>query len=713
MIINSSQKNFPAERSKATNEKDFISSVDSSGWAYAFWRRLFGAAHWKHNSSALLLCGLLALSAIWGCAGSKLMSTLDTPEVMAWGNLNGIRVGGQLMEFKTSLRVVQSDWANFTETGKERRGQRHRYSRSGNTQAVFSIVDSLFFQQTVEETGPSLATIAVQCSSRADTNLAGIFYCIELSRADYGSGKVQLIEAASAAETELDFATTQPNEQREYLRATAKGARFIAPRRQLEVTFTAPTEVIIREDSLKATFQAYLTIISGSIKLGQIAEKTFTLKASGEVDKNPVELVLDPSRPGQVFDGFGGNFRLQNPKADPAVIQYNLENMRVAWGRVEMPWQFWHPEENVDPIAAAQAGNLDPRVHAAMTMAQRLAQRGMPVIVSDWYAPAWAIIGDPRDAFRVRPGVPRGYPLNPEKLEKIYQSIGAYLLYLKQRYGVEAYAFSFNESDLGINVRQTAEEHRDFIKGLGAHLAAIGLATKLLLGDTSDAWPIDFIKPALEDLEAVKYINAVSFHSWRGCTDERLAQWRAAARRLNVPLLVGEGSTDAAAWNYPQIFDEASFALHEINLYTRICALSQPQSILQWQLTSDYSLLAGGGVFGNDKEALRPTQRFWNLKQLAATPERAFALPISCNRANVTSAAFGDIARSRYAVHIVNNGATRAATLSGLPASLKELRIYVTDRARGMKEGKRVPVANGQAQFTLEAVSFTTLLNGQ
>ncbi|MCG3119654.1 MAG: hypothetical protein ALAOOOJD_02129 [bacterium] len=683
------------------------------------------------NSNAALLCCLLAILIIWGCAGSKTISTsdkpemtatiakseamvsIDKPEVMAWGNLNGIRVEGQLMEFKTSLRVVRSDWAKFDETGKERRGQRHHYMRSGKMQTVFSMMDSLFFKQAVEETEPRLATIAVQCSSRVDTNLAGIFYCIELSQADYRDGKIQLLDATPPTTSEFSLATMQPNEHREYLRTTARGARFISPRRQLEVKFAAPTAVIIREDSLKTNFQAYVTLVSGNVKIGQTVENTFTLKASGEVDKKAVELVLDPSRPGQVFDGFGGNFRLQNPKVDPSVIQYNLDHLRVAWSRVEMPWQFWQPDENVDPIAAARAGNIHPRVQAAMEMAQRLAQRGIPVIVSDWYAPAWAIIGDPRDAFRPQPGGLRGYPLNPEKLEKIYHSIGAYLLYLKQQYGVEAFAFSFNESDLGINVRQTAEEHAQFIKGLGAHLASIGLATKLLLGDTSDAWPIDFIKPAMQDLEAVKYINAVSFHSWRGCTDAILAQWHQAARELNVPLLVGEGSTDAAAWTYPQIFDESSFALHEINLYTRICALSQPKSILQWQLTSDYSLLAGGGVFGNDKEPLRPTQRFWNLKQLASTPPGAFALPVTCNSANITSAAFGDIARGHYAVHIVNTGATRTARLTGLPASVKELRVYVTDSAHGMQEGQRVPVVNGQAQFTLEASSFTTLMSVQ
>ena len=43
--------------------------------------------------------------------------------------------------------------------------------------------------------------------------------------------------------------------------------------------------------------------------------------------------------------------------------------------------------------------------------------------------------------------------------------------------------FSFNEIDLGINVRQTAREHAELIKTLGAHFASRGLATKLALGD--------------------------------------------------------------------------------------------------------------------------------------------------------------------------------------------------------------------------------------
>lgn len=663
------------------------------------------------NPKALL--SLIFIAALWACASTKMISPLDKPEVMAWGNLTGIRVKGQLMEFKTSLRVVQADWVKINETGKERQGQRHRFSRNGNKLIISSRIDSLFCTEVIEESGPGTATIALQCSSRVDTSIAGTFFCIELPGEDYGGGKVRLTDPQPSTPTEVSLDTTLLNKGTEYVRATAKGAKFISPRRQLEVTLATSTEIIVRSDSTQdnENIFVYIALLPGNATKAQTAQNTITLKASGEIDKSPVELALDASRPGQVFDGLGGNFRIQNPKTDPPVIQYNLENLRVAWGRVEMPWSFWHPEENVDPIEAAKAGNLHPRVRAAMEMARTLAQRDMPVIVSDWYAPAWAIIGDPRDAFNPRPGAPRGYPLNPEKLDKIYKSIGAYLLYLKQQYGVEAASFSFNESDLGINVRQTAEEHAQFIKGLGAHLASIGLATKLLLGDTADAWPIYFIKPAMHDPEVVKYVAAVSFHSWRGCTDEILKQWSDSARELNVPLLVGEGSTDAAAWTYPQIFEEPSFALHEINLYTRICAISQPRSILQWQLTSDYSLLVGGGVFGNDKEPLRPTQRFWNLKQLASTPAGAFALPITCSNQQITSAAFGDLANGRYAVHIVNNGAARATTLAGIPAEVKFFRVYVTDSGRGMKEGALVPVINGKAQFTLDAVGFTTLMS--
>jgi hypothetical protein len=147
-----------------------------------------------------------------------------------------------------------------------------------------------------------------------------------------------------------------------------------------------------------------------------------------------------------------------------------------------------------------------------------------------------------------------------------------------------------------------------------------------------------------------------------------------------------------------------------MQLYVRIMALSQPASILQWQLTADYSLLAGGGVFGDSASPLHPTQRFFGFRQLASSPPAAFHLPVSCDRAETSCAALGDLANGVYAVHVVNDGAARPATISGLPPELKELRLWVTDARRGMVEGPRIPVVRGAATFALDPTSLTTLV---
>ena len=265
--------------------------------------------------------------------------------------------------------------------------------------------------------------------------------------------------------------------------------------------------------------------------------------------------------------------------------------MRVAMGRVEFPWAAWD-----------KGGKNDSHVVESAQMAARLKEIGMPVVVSCWFPPSWAL--EPASKPQ-RPGV-AALRLDATKLDRSYDAIVSYLLFLKNEYGVEADYFSFNESDIGIDVLHTPQEHCDFIKTLGAKMAQNHLCTKMLLGDNSDATTLDFLNPALADKDAHRYIGAVSFHSWRGCDDETLRRWHEAAQSINVPLIVGEGSTDAAAHRYSSILKESTFALYEINLYTRLCAICQPLSILQWQLTADYSLLQGNGILG-DNGPLRPT----------------------------------------------------------------------------------------------------------
>ncbi len=530
----------------------------------------------------------ILFSVICLCVGISIQAQT---EVMAWGNLTGIRVDGYLFPFETFFRVTDAAGVSLEDTGKERQS-RPSYSREGDTQYVKTWVQGVRYEQRVTDTARGTSGLSLSCRAdlsvfcQADTTLQsqGAFFCIA----------IPLVPAyAEKCVLEVDGIKHVAHTLREN---TFTGARLTVQGHTAELGFRAdrPVEWQIQK-------------LSGDMILISVPllPENFTRGAQGELQLSvctarggggqaaPVRLSLQSDRPGRLFDGLGGNFRLQNPRVDPPVIDYCLDSLRVAWGRVEMPWRDWHPREQADPLAEARAGKISKRVADAMEMARRLSAMGMPVIVSCWFPPEWAIEGDP--ASYVHRGGIQAYRLDPAKERQIYRSLADYLVCLKEACGVEAVMFSFNESDLGIDVLHTAREHAAFIKGFGRYLAERGLATRMLLGDNSDATTFDFIVPALEDPDTYPYIGAVSFHSWRGCDDATLRRWAEASRTLNVPLIIGEGSTDAAAHVYPQIFAESTFAFYEINLYIRLCAICQPLSILQWQLTSDYSILWGGG----------------------------------------------------------------------------------------------------------------------
>ena len=625
-------------------------------------------------------------------------SLFSQVEAEPWGNITGIRTEGQLMEFETNISLVQKDWSLIKTTAKEK--QHPKYSRKGDTQIISSNIDSLYFTESITDAGKGMANISLELKPAADMPQQNIYYSIVLPAGDYGNASVQLDNAKAV---QLTAATLT-----DYLNKPATVLQFVAKNRQLTIRFETPVNITIKtgEGKNNNLIQVFVPLQTDNLSNGQTIAKTFSIKATGTIDKKPVQLMLNTKTTGRPFEGLGGNFRLQNPAADPQVIDYCLANLRVSWGRVEMPWRFWQPSIDTSGIDAAKAGHLNLRVQKAMEMAQRLYKMGMPVILTAWFPPAWAVTGTLK--FRPGPDGVWGNPLDHSKTDAIYKSIADYIVYLRDQYNVEIADFSFNESDLGINIRQTGEEHAELIKGLGAYFVSRGLKTKLLLGDNSDATTYTFIDPAINDPATHPYIGAVSFHSWRGWDSTTLQKWADAATRLRLALLVGEGNIDAAAWAYPAIFEEQTYALKEINLYTRLLAICQPASILQWQLTSDYSPVAGGGVYG-DNSPMRPTQRFWNLKQLGATPQNLKAMPISSTAPNISCAALGDNEKGIYSIHLVNNATTRTATLTGLPGNIKTLRIFVTDKTRAMREGKPVPVVKGKAIFTLDATSYTTL----
>jgi hypothetical protein len=313
----------------------------------SFYSRFFSAFIFITLTKVITICPLIA-----------------QPEVMAWGNLTGIRVEGQLMEFESSLRIVEKGWQHFNATGKER--QQLKYDREGLKQTINTGIRGMRFLENVEECSKGCATVSVKAIAEKDTLVEGVFFCIDIPGKYYSNAAVRFINGVPAGKSKINLSgITSANNSRPF-KITSNGVVVESEQRKLEINFDARSSVYLRKESDNSGTQIYIELLGQNIKKGEEIQKTFTIKAGGVIDNSPVEIVLDSQNPGRKFAGLGGNFRLQNPKTDPQVIQYCLDNLRVAWGRVEMPWTFWHPDENTNPIEAARAGNLNPRVHAAM-----------------------------------------------------------------------------------------------------------------------------------------------------------------------------------------------------------------------------------------------------------------------------------------------------------------------------------------------------------
>lgn len=293
---------------------------------------------------------------------------------------------------------------------------------------------------------------------------------------------------------------------------------------------------------------------------------------------------------------------------------------------------------------------------------------------------------------------------------ELLESIGSYLLHAKQQYGAEPDLFSFNEANIGVYVLFTPEEHAQAIKSIGAHLAKLGLKTKMLLGDaTGPKGTYVYSLPGANDPEALKYAGAVAFHSWGGATSEQYAAWGDVAEWLNLPLLVTEVGADAFAWRN-RMYDSYSYGLREVKMYQELLLYARPQGFMQWEYTADYSLVRVRNNAAGPE--LEPSARFYFLKQFSnLTPRNADVLETSSDQANVLLTAFSGNERGKPALtlHIANLGVQSEVAIEGLPSDMAEMRAVRTTEERHYEELAPVKVVNGKATVHAAARSMITL----
>jgi len=611
------------------------------------------------------------------------------------GRLAGVTADGEAVAMQGNLRLPNRGWGRQPNLDDLQDGQQS--VAGGATRWAGRIVALpgkwARFEQTLTRREADVQ-LTVSITAEADLDVEGVFYWLDYPIATFAGGS-----CAWAGGPTITLPAELPA-SRHLQRADTTGlsVRNADERIAIRVGFDRPLNIAV-QDNREYGGQTYSALVrlSNALKTGETAAATITFAADLQADRSPARLTVDPAVTRYAFDGVGGNycFNIESPVTD-----YTLDHLKIAWARTEMTPYEWEPRnDNDDPAetdwdAFAARDKPDSNLRREFLLAQRLQQLGVPYVISVWQLPNW-LYTDPTG----EPGAGKR-KIDPAKWPELLECLGSYLLYAKRQYGVEPNLFSFNESDIGVRVWLTADEHREAIKRIGAHFEQLGLKTKMLLGDTGNARGTHkFCLAAADDPEAMKYVGAVSFHSWGGATPEQYGAWADLAERLKLPLLVGELGVDPGAWR-GRAYATFEYAMREVQHYQELLLHARPQATMQWEFTSDYSTVAVEG------DQLTPTKRFYFVQQFCnLTPHHSRALGVTSDHPRVFVTAFAtDTAAT---VHIANTGAARQATLTGLPPGT--YRAIRTGAEEDYASLPAVEAKGGPVTLELAAQSLLTL----
>jgi len=651
-----------------------------------------------------LAAGLLAL-----------VSALPAAEIAAFdslGRLTAMIYSGEELAVAANAGLATRGWARLVPIGPADRTSLRADPDARTWSGPLEVEAgraAARFRQVIRQ-HPGALEIRFELQAEQDLDGEAVLFWIDLPQPAFSGGRADVLDGTGLPESvplpeakppQTDFFTREARVAHLLDRAGALDFRLeadrIVPLALRDVTSGSARAIQIR-----------LTLHRGTLAKGAVAAVTLRLSLDGVPDSSPATVRLDPAQIRYLLHGFGGNycFNIESP-----VTQYTLRHLKVRWARTEMTLTEWEPQNDNDSAEEVHwdylMGQDKPgsNLRREFQLARQIQDLGIPYAVAIWRLPEWLYT----DPGQQGPSAQRRR-VDPAKWDELLECIGSYLLYARDQYGVEPDLFSFNEGNIGVYVLFTAEEHRDAIKSIGAHLERMGLKTRMLLADaTGPRGTHIYALPAAEDAEALRYVRAIGFHSWGGATPAQYQAWGDLAERLGLPLLVAELGVDAAAWRN-RVYDSFHYGLREVRMYQELLLHARPQGTMHWELTSDYGSVATRQADGQTE--LLPTHRFWFQKHFFnLTPPNADALAVSCTHAKVLATAFraADGGRTDYTLHVANFGAAREVVIEGLPEEIRSLRVVATSESHEYQELEPVRASGNRLSFLTPPRSLVTL----
>ncbi|HRX12811.1 MAG TPA: hypothetical protein P5210_14215, partial [Draconibacterium sp.] len=256
-----------------------------------------------------------------------------------------------------------------------------------------------------------------------------------------------------------------------------------------------------------------------------------------------VKVQVYPEIPKQKIESIGGNYCQANytDHAWDAIGETTLKDFKPSHVRVALPLEFRRKDYS------EYKGSKIVEQPTVISLLESLKRMKTEFGVSNFTVSVWRVA----DELVSNPERESQRRIKPDKYDELIDQIEAFLLTAKNKYGVEADYFSFNESDGGYQVIFSPEETIAFFKKAGERFRKAGLKTMFLWADTAQPMgTVEFATMIAADSTIWKYLGPLCFHSWwaEKMPDSEFERIAGFAKAWEKPVWCDELGFDAMAW---------------------------------------------------------------------------------------------------------------------------------------------------------------------
>ena len=398
----------------------------------------------------------------------------------------------------------------------------------------------------------------------------------------------------------------------------------------------------------------------------------------------------------QKIESIGGNYCQANytDHAWDAIGETTLKDFKPSHVRVALPLEFRRMD-----YSAYKGSNIveQPTVISLLESMKRMKTE---FGVSNFTVSVWRVA----DELVSNPEKESQRRIKPDKYDELIDQIEAFLLTAKNKYGVEADYFSFNESDGGYQVIFSPEETIAFFKKAGERFTKAGLKTRFLWADTAQPMgTVEFATMIAADSTIWKYLGPLCFHSWwaEKMPDSEFERIAGFAKAWEKPVWCDELGFDAMAWKIKGMNESWDYAFRFAKISYRIFKYAEVEVSMYWTWQNDYEIISPDLITKYPSYYVtRHYTDFLNsgtqiVHSISSDPEILSICGINSDGKNVIQI-----------INMKNENVT--VELNGVTGNISKS-ITTTQNDNWKENSIQLKNRNGKAEYELQAQSLNTL----